>query len=534
MSDQKKTPATRRPNILYFMCDQLRADWLGCTGHKVVKTPNIDALAAHGTVFDQFYVASPVCMPNRASFMTGRYPSLHGLRYNGCALPTNASTFVDVLAAEGYKTASIGKSHLQPFRDATPSHLSAIETGPVAEAWAPRQDNDDVEQPKNFKAEAYDVPLPYYGYQHADVVTGHGDTAGGHYRQWLASQVDDVDALLDRDNQLPHTYNCPQAFRTPVPPELYTTSYVSQRARNYLQARAGESDPFFAFVSFPDPHHPFNPPGKYWDAYDPDNFTVPTHYQDHKNPPPPLEWARRQKQEKGYPTARNALFMAEDRHIREAMALTAGMISLIDDAVGEVIAALKASGRYDDTVIIFNSDHGDYLGDCSMMLKGPWSRESTNRVPFIWSDPDDRNAASAPVRTEALCSTIDIGASLIDRIGSKPYYGMQGRSFLPVLAGEIKPDAHREELLVEYNSNGPGMGFEAPPRVRTFLTADWQMIIYGGVEWGELYDRNRDPDALHNLWDEPDYADVRGWLSEQLCHHLIGQMDESPRAQRAV
>ena len=111
---------TERPDFLFIMTDQHRADWLGCYGHPVVRTPHIDALAAGGTRFDEFFVATPVCMPNRASFMTGRYPTVHGLRYNGCLLSQRANTFVDVLRAGGYRTASIGKSHLQPFTDNEP------------------------------------------------------------------------------------------------------------------------------------------------------------------------------------------------------------------------------------------------------------------------------------------------------------------------------------------------------------------------------------------------------------------------------
>ena len=106
---------TKRPNFLFFITDQQRADWLGCYGHPVLKTPNIDAIADQGVRFENFYTASPVCMPNRASLLTGRYPSLHGLRYNGCILPENAVTFVDLLGDAGYHTAAIGKSHLQPF-----------------------------------------------------------------------------------------------------------------------------------------------------------------------------------------------------------------------------------------------------------------------------------------------------------------------------------------------------------------------------------------------------------------------------------
>ena len=111
---------TSKPNFLYIMVDQQRADWLGCCGHPVVKTPNIDAIAAEGTRFDEFHVATPVCMPNRASFMTGRMPSVHGLRSNGCLLSERANTFVDVLKAGGYATATIGKSHVNHSRTLRP------------------------------------------------------------------------------------------------------------------------------------------------------------------------------------------------------------------------------------------------------------------------------------------------------------------------------------------------------------------------------------------------------------------------------
>lgn len=516
---------TKPPNFLYIMTDQLRADWLGCTGHPVVRTPNIDAIAAMGTVFDEFHVALPVCMPNRASFMTGRYPSLHGLRYNGCHLPRNANTFVDVLAAGGYSTASIGKSHLQPFRDSRP--LQRTDDKTTGEAWKVGEQTYDDEQPLNFSGTDYAFPTPYYGYQHVDVVAGHGDTAGGHYRQWLARQVEDPAALLDRSNQLPHNYSCPQAFRTPVPEELYSTNYIKERAKNYLATQANAEAPFFAFVSFPDPHHPFNPPGKYWDMYDPEAFSIPVHYEDHKSPPPPLKWAKAQKDENGYPTARNALFMGEDRHIQEGMALTAGMITMIDDAVGEIIETLKASGQYENTVIIFNSDHGDYLGDSNLMLKGPWLRRSITRVPFIWSDPSNRSAGN----TSALSSTVDVARSIIERAGLEPYNGIQGKSLLGLMKGETKT---RDELLIEYNGSGPNMGFETAARARCLLTKDWQFTLYKDEDWGELYDRRNDPDCLHNLWDCPDYAAERSEMAERLCHHLIAQMDESPRAVRMV
>ena len=106
-----------RPNFLFLITDQHRFDYLGCYGHPVLHTPHIDSIAARGTRFERFYVATPVCMPNRATLMTGRMPSVHGVRSNGMPLPLQSNTFVDALRAGGYATALVGKSHLQNFSD---------------------------------------------------------------------------------------------------------------------------------------------------------------------------------------------------------------------------------------------------------------------------------------------------------------------------------------------------------------------------------------------------------------------------------
>ncbi|MBT5456423.1 MAG: sulfatase-like hydrolase/transferase, partial [Rhodospirillaceae bacterium] len=247
---------TKRPNFLFIMTDQQRSDWMSCAGHPVLKTPNIDAIAANGVRFENFHATSPVCMPNRASFMTGRYPTTHGLRSNGCFLPLRANTFVDVLAASGYHTAAIGKSHLQPMTGLPPFDEGHPETGPVAEAW--RNDIGDYEQeePDQYRGETqFELQLPYYGYQHVDMVTDHGDRCGGHYGQWFRQNAPNWRELHDAANELPHNYSCPQAYRTPVPEALYPTAYIKDRAVDYLQGRATNDQPFFAFVSFPDPHH---------------------------------------------------------------------------------------------------------------------------------------------------------------------------------------------------------------------------------------------------------------------------------------
>ena len=218
-------------------------------------------------------------------------------------------------------------------------------------------------------------------------------------------------------------------------------------------------------------------------------------------------------------------FMAPDREVREAMALTAGMITMIDDAVGEIIQSLKDAGQFENTVIVFNSDHGDYMGDFNMLLKGAWATRSINRVPMIWSDPGDRTGRS----TTALASTIDLSATILERAGLDPYFGMQGQSFLACTQGS---DQHRDSLLIEYNDGLTRMGFDSPARVRSVVTQDWQLSVYKDQDWGELYDLQNDPRQTRNLWAEEAYREIKGELFETLTHHLIGQMDESPRSDR--
>lgn len=515
---------TKPPNFLFIITDQQRADWLGCYGHPVLKTPHIDSIAANGTRFDNFHTASPVCMPNRASLLTGRYPTLHGLRYNGCVLPQTANTFVDVLADAGYHTAAIGKSHLQPFTGMPAMERENPET--MREAWRVERPENYIEEPTHYAgSDRYEIETPYYGYQHVDMVTSHGDRCGGHYQQWFRKNAPGWEALHDPANELPHNYSCPQAYRTPIPEELYPTAYIRDRTIDFLNARKDQDAPFFSFVSFPDPHHPFNPPGKYWDLYDPDDFDVRLPFEAHKNPPAPMRWLYDNWKNDGGQSTPQTAMMLDEQHIKEAMALTAGMMACIDDAVGDILGALEQNGLSKDTVICYNADHGDYLGDFNLILKGAMPFRSITRVPFIWSDPNGPKARSS----DALCSTVDLAATILERAGLTPFNGNQGQSFLPATQGG---DGPRQESLIEYNDGGKRLGFDKPARVRALVTPDWRYTIYHGQDWGELYDLRIDPEETHNLWDSSNHADIRAHLSERLNHHLIAQMDESPLSDR--
>ena len=519
---------SKRPNILYFMTDQHRADWLGCAGHPVVKTPSIDRIAARGTRFNNFYVTSPICMPNRGAIFTGRFPSVNGLRHNGLPLPADANTFVDVLRAGGYHTASIGKSHLQPFTDRPIKREDEKnEFNPIIpEARKSNGQEYENEHPNSYiGTEYHELPSPYYGFDHVRMVTSHSDECGGHYLQWLKRQTNEWSDLRDRNNQLPHNYLNPQAFRTRIPEELYPTSYIKNETQSYLTTRAESDDPFFAFVSFPDPHHPFTPPGKYWGMYDPDDFEVDLPYEAHENPPPQLlEW-KRLMDDGVIPSNMQQAFMAPERQLKEAMALTAGMITMIDDAIGEILSTLETSGLAEDTIVIFNSDHGDYMGAFSLLLKGPFSHRSVNKVPFIWADPK----RPAVKTTCGLASSIDIGPSLLERCGLLPYFGIQGKSFLDQIDGS---SSVRENILIEHEENKVYPGFDKRPNIRNLITPSHRMTVYKGLEFGELYDLRCDPDETRNLWDDPSAAPDKAQMMIALNQAMLDAVEPGPRPKR--
>ena len=169
--------------------------------------------------------------------------------------------------------------------------------------------------------------------------------------------------------------------------------------------------------------------------------------------------------------------------------------------------------------------HGDYLGDFGLLLTAVMPFRSITRVPFIWADPTQETALT----TDAMASTIDLSVSILDRVGLKPYRGMQGQSFLQSLDGK---SPHRSVLFIEYNDGPARLGFDTPARMRALRDEDWRITLYGGQDWGELYDLRNDPNETRNLWDSEEHQDIRAELLLRLNHHLIAQMDESPIAER--
>jgi arylsulfatase A-like enzyme len=520
-----------RPNFILFITDQHRADFLGCYGHPIVRTPHIDSIAARGTAFDRFYVASPVCMPNRSSLMTGRMPSVHGVRCNGIPLSMDSVTFVELLRDAGYRTALIGKSHLQnftawpPIGKRRPARSGYHEPSPNL-SQAIRADLSSLryeqETPEFWIAENASVATPFYGFDHVTLVRAHGDAVGGDYDRWLRERDPKAKGLLGPRNSLPHDYICPQAYRTAIPAELYSTAFLGERAAAFLD-HADRDAPFFLMVSFPDPHHPFNPPGKYWDMYSPTDFPAPEAYLRNDWTPPKHVQAILDERSAGKANLTGmSTIGVSAREAQEARALTGGMITCIDDAIGGILRALDRSGGREDTVLIFTTDHGDHLGDHRLLLKGAEQYQSIVRVPFIWSDP---HACGSPARTDALASTIDISATVLDRARIEPFAGIQGRSLIPAIA---TGGAGRDCVFIQYDHQAPSPGSGLPPRVHTIIDGRHRLSVFHATQWGELYDLADDPGELDNLWDEPAHAATRARLMELLVFAEMEHVDCVP------
>lgn len=512
----------RRPNFLVVITDQQRADHLGCYGAHVLRTPHIDRIAAHGVVFDRFYVASPVCMPNRATLMTGRMPSLHGVRHNGIPLSLDAVTFADLLRAAGYQTALAGKSHLQNMIDGPA--LLVGETATEARRLALGRYDQEIAT-KWRDDPGHDLDLPYYGFDHVDLVVEHGDAAEGHYSRWLKARHPDPASLRGPANALASgAVTLPQAWRTSLPEGLYPTTYVAQKTIERLEAFAADrTQPFFLMCSFPDPHHPFTPPGRYWDLYDPTGVELPRSWRVRPECMPPHVRQLHAERDNGTRIATKTLpFAATERETREALAFTYGMITMIDDAIGRIVDRLDALDLADDTIVIFTSDHGDFMGDHQLLLKGPIHYQSLIRTPLIWSDP----LLPATGRRGQLASHIDFARTVLARAGVAPANGMQGRALLPIIADRGATGAR--EVLIEEEGQRTCLGFTAPVRMRSLVTEAARVSVYSGVPWGELYDLGRDPDEMVNLWDDPGAAALKADMLERLARAMIAATDKSP------
>jgi choline-sulfatase len=475
---------TTPPNILWICTDQQRYDTIRALGNARINTPNIDALIGRGVAFTNAYVQSPVCAPSRASFLTGRYPRTTRLRQNGQTIPADERLLGKIFSEAGYVCGLAGKLHLASCSD-----------GKIEE----RADD------------GYDI---FHWSHHPQPDWGHANA----YTRWLASKGKTWDEL----------YTGPETpyVKHGIPAEYHQTTWCAEMTIAFIrehgtrqQGCSGERRPWMINFNCFDPHHPFDPPAEYLSRYDPAEMPLPKFRPgelEHKPEYQKLDhvWAHN---EPGY---FHVAAMTDDDK-RQVCAAYWAMVELIDDQVGRMLAALDESGQRDDTLVIFMSDHGEMLGDHGIYLKGPHFYDAMVHVPLVISWPGH---VQEDLRADAMVELVDLAPTLLDAAGIEIPEAMQGRSLLPILAGTTSASTHRDSVFSEY--------YNAWTHKRSYgtmlRTSDWKIVVYHGVDEGELYDLRSDPDEFENLWDASAHATTKTELLKRCFDASVLTMDPTP------
>ena len=503
-------------NILFITTDQMRYDALGCNGGQIARTPAIDELADSGINYRRAHNQNVVCMPARTTIVTGQHVASHGVWMNGVALPEDQETIAHHLQRHGYRTALLGKAHFEPW------------LGDPADFFENRM-------------ASLGSTGPHRGFEHMELAN-HFFEGHSHYDAWMndhPAEKKKFYPMVTRKGQ--NTLGggetgAIQVWPMAVPRELYHTDWVADRTINWL-AGLDRGDRFFCWMSFPDPHHPWDVPASEMHRVSWKDVPLPPLYRTSLAERTKLLDAK-PKHWRGYfeGTLWTNLespreFVPADvtpEQLREINAVTHIENELIDEACQRVFEFLAARGELENTDVIFTTDHGELQGDFGLLFKGPYHVDALMRLPLIWKPA--ASAAIAPAEVTAPVGHLDL-ASTFCHIAEAPVPAYcEGRK-LPVSDAEAELQG-RDYVLTEWDSeHGPiDMHLKTIYEKSGWLcTAYGQSHLYSGTE-GELYNMREDPDQLVNLWDEPGYQLKRSELLA-LLHDALPPA-RSPRLER--
>ncbi len=485
-------------NILLITSDQQHHTALGSVNPKI-QTPALDRLAREGRRFDRAYCVNPTCSPSRSTLLTGLFPAWHHCWTIGVKLPEDVPTVTGLFQDHGYNSILVGKAHFQPLASVPGS--TSIECQPIMR---------DLDFWRDFHG-------PWYGFNHVETgrMHGHESHAGQHYAIWMEEKG--LHNWQDYFQQWPKReddkYRGPQYMRDmmvwDLPEELHHTHWVGERTVANIERSVQEGKPFFLWSSFFDPHPPYVMPEPWASMYDPDDME-PGHFVEGEFDDMPPHFAKTREQDPDYSMYKeeggNALHgfhshLHTDEELRRSLACYYGMTSLIDQEVGRILDALDRLGIAENTLVVYTTDHGHFLGQHGLIAKGAFHYEDMVRIPMIARCPDQVTAGQA---SDALQSQIDFAPTMLAAAGIEIPGLMQGRNQLDVWRGA--EDAARDHVVVENRHNPTTM------HLRTLVTDRYKLTVYRDAEYGELFDLQEDPQELHNCWDDAAYADIKARL----------------------
>ena len=476
-----------KPNILIVMADQQRADLRKSESYLLDTMPFLDQFASENTDFCSAYTPNPTCMPARTSMFTGRYPSCHHVRTNHNAADAYYwQDLLDTLRLAGYETALCGKNHSQ--HEIT--DFSFYETN------------------------------------------GHDGVEDDHPITDDEKSLDDfLKSLRHRESYSPSPYSVKE--QQPYRNVSSALKFLDQR---------DESRPFFAWVSFAEPHNPYQVPAPYFDLFPPKdlpNIHATMEQSDEKGPR--FHWLRERWKE---------AFPGEDL---ETITLRSrsnylGMLRLIDDQFKRLIEGVRERNLYENTIILYVSDHGDYGGEYGLIRKGADLPELLTRIPMVWHIPGVKAQGK---KKGVFVNLVDVFPTLCDLLDLPIPFGVQGKSILPLLTDGPVPSKEYETAYSESGFSGlywnekdkldlheegaynPWCTFDelnswtqcGQVRMARKGTMKIQMDMMGN---GYLYDLSKDPFEVHNLWDHPDYLSQKQEMMTVLIAEILKASDPLP------
>jgi len=401
---------TKSPNLLWIMADQMRGDCLGCVGHPHVLTPNLDRLASHSAVFERAFAQAPICSPSRACLFTGRYVHEHGVWWNGVPFADEAPLLPELLREAGCHTGIVGKLHFAPPERAfgfahKELHEERLLEGAGLDAY------------ERMLGERGPAAGPRGATEWSDTGSGVG--------------VCRLDESLEE------------------------TRWVADRACRFLRERT-TAQPFFLFASFMRPHSPYNPLARFAELYADAQIAAPEFSREEWNQVPPR--VRATAESWGWDRLTAADFAEIRRHYY-------ALCSQVDDNVGRILAELERLGLDDSTIVVFCSDHGDFLGEHGLLFK-EHLYEGALHVPLLIRDP---RRGGGPVRCPALVETIDVMPTVLDYLGLPVPEMVEGASLASLADPAVgEPALHAARIYSHIHLDGPLR--------MSVVEGDWKMI----------------------------------------------------------
>jgi arylsulfatase A-like enzyme len=466
----------QRPNVLLLYTDQQRWDALGASGNPEILTPNLDRLAASGTLFTHHFVQNPVCMPSRASFLSGMYPETLGISHMGVPLPEDLHLLPHYLRPWGYRTANIGKLHAIPHanrdhRDGHPSY--GFDELEISDEPGPYED-------------AYRAWVRTRAPEHLHTISVGLPPSAITWRQTMG--IDDP--VVQPEERFPKR---PIPF--PAPDSLTHAAFVADRTCAFID-RQGTA-PWLCIAGFYSPHSPWVVPQQFLDLYDPQSLTLPP--QEARLPYDRAD-ANRDSEEAA----------SSDSELQGALHGYYAMVSEVDHHVGVILDRLESRGMLDTTLIVFTSDHGEWLGTYGRYGKGHPADDTISRVPLIVCAPASMEIASR--RVDRIVEAVDVLPTLLESAGIPVRSLLQGHSLVPLMRAEASD--HSGSAITEHRG------------WKTLRTERYRYLIDASGD-ERLFCLDEDPHQTRDVIREPGHARALAEHRRLLLQRLIAR--ERPR-----